>query len=82
MESQKLNRLNFIKTTATLTAGLFGLSGINQTLMANTILQSPSNSLASAMQGVWWLMTREDYTKEGQKRIDPTLGADPIGILT
>ena len=34
------------------------------------------------MQGTWWLVSREDWTKDGQRRIDPTLGADPIGILT
>src|SRR5712671_4342980 len=39
-------------------------------------------SLAIAIQGVWWLISREDYTKDGQKRIDPILGEDPIGILT
>src|SRR5215471_16501356 len=37
---------------------------------------------ANLLPGVWWLLTREDYTKDGQRRIDPTLGADPIGILT
>jgi hypothetical protein len=34
------------------------------------------------MRGVWWLLTREDYTLDGELRIDPTLGADPMGILT
>src|SRR4051794_7104215 len=34
------------------------------------------------MQGVWWLVSREDWTKDGQQRIDPILGASPIGILT
>ncbi len=40
-----------------------------------------TDSLKNAMQGVWWLISREDWTKEGQKKIDPVLGADPIGIL-
>lgn len=33
------------------------------------------------MQGVWWLLSREDRTKNGERRIDPIMGADPIGIL-
>jgi hypothetical protein len=40
-----------------------------------------SDSLKHAMQGVWWLTSREDWTKDGQKKIDPVLGADPVGIL-
>lgn len=32
--------------------------------------------------GVWWLETRVDHAADGTRRIDPTLGADPIGILT
>ena len=34
------------------------------------------------MLGVWWLLSREDWSKDGKQRIDPTLGADPIGILS
>ena len=33
------------------------------------------------IQGTWWLLSREDYTNDGQRRIDPVLGADPIAIL-
>ena len=50
--------------------------------MSAQILSTPSENLATIMQGVWWLLSREDWTKEGQQRIDPTLGANPIGILT
>ncbi|MBS1528813.1 MAG: lipocalin-like domain-containing protein [Bacteroidetes bacterium] len=50
--------------------------------MGSPILTSPSGDLATALRGIWWLQTREDWTKDGQKRIDPTLGADPIGILS
>lgn len=32
--------------------------------------------------GVWWLEARIDHAADGSRRIDPTLGADPIGILT
>ena len=34
------------------------------------------------MLGVWWLLSREDWSKDGKQRIDPTLGADPIGIFS
>ena len=50
--------------------------------MSIQILSTPSGNLATAMRGVWWLLSREDWTKDGQQRIDPTLGADPIGILS
>lgn len=39
------------------------------------------NELENAIQGTWWLLSREDHTKDGQKRIDPVLGQDPIAIL-
>lgn len=32
--------------------------------------------------GVWWLEKRIDHAADGSRRIDPTLGPDPIGILT
>ena len=37
--------------------------------------------LESKIQGTWWLLSREDHTKDGQRRIDPILGSDPIAIL-
>ena len=40
-----------------------------------------SNSLENKIQGTWWLLSREDRTKDGQKRIDPILGSDPVAIL-
>ena len=42
---------------------------------------SSPNDLATSIQGTWWLLSREDRNKDGQKRIDPVLGADPIAIL-
>lgn len=50
-------------------------------------MKSPSASqakreLASAMVGVWWLLSREDRTADGSLRVDPALGSDPLGILT
>jgi hypothetical protein len=50
--------------------------------MSSAILTSPSGTLAAHMKGTWRLLTREDWNKEGEKRIDPTLGADPIAILS
>jgi hypothetical protein len=50
--------------------------------MREQSLSTPPGRLATAMQGVWWLLSREDWTKDGQQIIDPILGADPIGILT
>jgi hypothetical protein len=49
--------------------------------MSAQILPEPTKDLKSKMRGTWWLLSREDYTKEGQKRIDPVLGSDPIAIL-
>src|SRR5215471_15391347 len=40
-----------------------------------------TNNLENKIQGTWWLLSREDYTKDGQRRIDPVLGSDPIAIL-
>ena len=44
-------------------------------------MTTSSGKLANAIQGTWWLLSREDHTKDGQKRIDPILGIDPIAIL-
>jgi hypothetical protein len=45
-------------------------------------LPPPSLELAQKLIGTWWLLTREDFTAKGLKRIDPALGEDPIGILS
>lgn len=50
--------------------------------MSLSTLPHPSATLATDMQGVWWLLTREDFTAGGEQRIDPILGPDPIGILS
>jgi hypothetical protein len=44
-------------------------------------MTTSSNKLESEIQGTWWLLSREDDTKNGEKRIDPILGSDPIAIL-
>ena len=48
--------------------------------MKNKINQE-DQSLASEMRGIWWLLSREDWTEDGERRIDPMLGAEPLGIL-
>lgn len=40
-----------------------------------------TTDLENKIQGTWWLLSREDYTKDGRRNIDPVLGADPIAIL-
>jgi len=50
--------------------------------MNTETLPVPSETLSAGIQGVWWLQTREDRTKDGQRRIDPVLGSDPVGILS
>lgn len=49
--------------------------------MALTNLSEPTKDLAVKMQGVWWLLSREDYTPDGRRRTDPVLGSDPLAIL-
>jgi len=39
------------------------------------------NKLENQIQGTWWLLSREDHAKDGERRIDPILGSDPIAIL-
>ena len=50
--------------------------------MSAQILPAPDGNLAEFIQGVWWLLSRNDFTKDGEQKIDLVLGADPIGILT
>jgi hypothetical protein len=38
-------------------------------------------TLASQLLGTWRLVSREDRTATGERRIDPGLGADPVAIL-
>ncbi|HEY1908746.1 MAG TPA: lipocalin-like domain-containing protein [Myxococcaceae bacterium] len=37
--------------------------------------------LSKALIGTWRLVSREDRTASGERRIDPGLGADPIALL-
>jgi hypothetical protein len=38
-------------------------------------------TLASRLVGTWRLVSREDRTAAGERRIDPGLGPDPIALL-
>jgi hypothetical protein len=40
-----------------------------------------SNSLSRDLIGTWELISREDHTAGGERRIEPSLGSDPIAIL-
>jgi hypothetical protein len=37
--------------------------------------------LSKALVGTWQLLSREDFTPAGERRVDPSLGADPFGLL-
>jgi hypothetical protein len=39
------------------------------------------DTLASRLVGSWRLVSREDRTPAGERRIDPGLGADPLALL-
>ena len=39
-------------------------------------------ALEAAMIGVWWLRSRLDTAEDGTLREEPSLGSDPLGILT
>ncbi|MDE2196859.1 MAG: lipocalin-like domain-containing protein [Gammaproteobacteria bacterium] len=43
---------------------------------------SSRQPLSATLIGTWELVSREDYTRNSERRIDPSLGADPIALLT
>jgi Lipocalin-like domain len=45
-------------------------------------LPPPSEDLSTAILGLWQLLTREDYDREGRRHIDPVMGPDPLGALS
>jgi hypothetical protein len=49
--------------------------------MTKGSLLPPTTNLAAAIVGIWKLKSREDVDATGHVRIDPFLGADPLGIL-
>jgi Lipocalin-like domain len=40
-----------------------------------------SIALSKALIGSWELLSRDDLTAAGERHIDPSLGADPVGLL-
>ncbi len=40
-----------------------------------------SRPLSESLIGTWELLSREDHTSSGERRIDPSLGGDPIAIV-
>jgi hypothetical protein len=46
-----------------------------------TETDSDLDTLASALIGTWRLVSREDRTPFGERRIDPGLGPDPLALL-
>lgn len=38
--------------------------------------------MAPSLVGTWKLLSREDRTAGGERRIDPVMGADPIAYLS
>lgn len=40
-----------------------------------------SAPLSISLTGTWELLSREDVTRSGERRIDHSLGADPFGLL-
>lgn len=49
--------------------------------MSAPILSAPTGNLSTDLPGVWWLQSREDWTANGERREEPTLGSDPIAIV-
>jgi hypothetical protein len=41
----------------------------------------PDVPLSQSLIGTWRLVSREDRTASGERRVDPGLGADPIALL-
>ncbi len=37
--------------------------------------------LSESLIGTWELLSREDHTGSGERRVDPSLGRDPIAVL-
>jgi hypothetical protein len=39
------------------------------------------SSLSTVLPGTWKLLSRQDRTASGEKRVEPTLGEDPVALL-
>lgn len=49
--------------------------------MNKVSLPLPTPILASSILGFWKLKSREDVDAKGNRKVDPILGPDPLGIL-
>ena len=47
-----------------------------------SLMSKGHEKLAASMIGVWWLQSRLDTAEDGSRREEPSLGSDPLGILT
>jgi hypothetical protein len=45
--------------------------------------QDPSSQrpLSTELAGTWELLSREDFTRAGERREEPSLGSDPVALL-
>src|SRR5512143_166432 len=57
------------------------LGGTKEPAMKKPAPPSPAPGLKSRLIGMWRLESRIDMDTAGQRRIDPVMGADPLGIL-
>ena len=44
-------------------------------------MAAPDRPLSAALPGTWELLSRIDVTEAGERRVDPSLGAEPAAIL-
>ena len=49
--------------------------------MKTTTVASTAAGLKTRILGMWWLESRIDRDAAGERRIDPIMGADPLGVL-
>ena len=60
---------------------LWGRPAIKKHQPPRVNLSGIGSSLRSRLLGTWRLVSREDRNKAGERRVDPDLGADPLGLL-
>lgn len=44
-------------------------------------MQMPARPLSQALPGTWELQSRVDRTASGERRVEPSLGEDPVALL-
>jgi lipocalin-like protein len=58
------------------------LIGHQENGMGTANMSGKGTELTTAIIGVWSLLSREDHTDDGRRVVDPSLGMNPLGILT